>query len=341
MRKHLVGVVALAIVAVYGATSVGQSKPHGIASTRTIANERAGGDLGSERLVPAVVHRSQAAWYKGSTSAGTRIDFRLSSSGLWVRDFHFGSPPIICAPGSGPAGSVPDGNFPLIGLRVSKGTFRGQLHPEDDTPQTPDQPFAEVSGRFIDQPHVTGTLAGGSRSCGSYVPLSFTATRVRSLPARPVRGGGYAGQILRRTASKTAPPFNVRFMVSRSGRRVTAFRIARIYTYCKENDTSFVFTLAHSYPAAGLGQNRDGVFSGVLSSRVTAGGRPAGTRVLVSVLFLSSREASGTVRLLAGGMPTRPGGTCTAHETLTWRAALTHEIRRKPTNQQPHGAASQ
>ncbi len=95
---------------------------------------------------------------------------------------------------------------------------------------------------------------------------------------------------------------------------MTAFRFAAVDTGCKNTDKGFTLTLAHSYPAAGLRQDRDGVFVGVLSSRVTAGGRPAGTRVRVSVLFLSPRQATGTVRLL--------GGTCD-HETLPFRAALT------------------
>jgi hypothetical protein len=44
----------------------------------------------------AAGRRSQAAWYVGSTSADTRIDFRLSPSGQWVRGFRFGSPTISC-----------------------------------------------------------------------------------------------------------------------------------------------------------------------------------------------------------------------------------------------------
>ena len=299
----------VAALAVNGAMGLAQTTPRATTSARPIMIQRAGGDLGSGTAVRAVVRRSQAAWYVGSTSAKTRIDFRRAPSGLWVRDFHFGSPVLTCAAvvGGSMGGRLEDGNFPLVGLRVTRATFHGQLQPQDSTPSNPysSGPSPVVSGRFIDQRHVTGTVVGESRSCDSSMPLTFTATRVRALPARPVPGGRYAGRTVRGSG--------VQFQVSRSAKRVTAFRFARVIT-ASHCDTSFVLTPSHSYPAIGLSQNRDGEFAGSLSSRLTTGGRPAGTRVQVSVLFLSSREATGTVRLL--------GRTCT-YETLPFGATRT------------------
>jgi hypothetical protein len=245
-----------------------------------------------------------AAWYVGLTSAGTRVDFRVSPSGLWVPDFHFGSPPRTCALSGSSMEPLVDGNFPLVGLRVSAGTFHGQLQAQDETPSTPDQPVADISGRFVNASQVMGTVVGRSRSCDTAVALTFTAKRVGALPARPVSGGRYAGRTVRGSS--------VRFQVSRSGRRVVAFRFAPIVTYRRDNGVSARLSLAHSYPAAGLARNRAGVFTGTLSSRLIRG-RPAGTRVQVSVLFLSSREATGTVRLL---------GPRSQYETLPWRATL-------------------
>jgi hypothetical protein len=312
MRKYVVGIVVLVVVAAYGTTSIAQPTPRATTSASPVTVERAGGDPGMERIVRAVVRRSHAAWYVGLTSAGTRIDFRLSRSGLWVRDFHFGTPPLPCA-GSDSQTTVGDGNFPLTGLRVTHGTFAGKLHPQAYTPSAPEgyQLEAFVSGRFIDQRHVTGILTGGeTRSCAVSAKLTFTATRVRLLPGRPAQGGRYAGQ----TAWKET---DVRFLVSRSRSRVTAFRMTRVESWCMQNKTHSLrqtwFTLTHSYPVAGIGQNRDGEFVGILSSRRTPSGRPAGIRVLVSVLFLGSREATGTARLLLRTY------RC---ETLPWRAAL-------------------
>lgn len=294
MSKYLVGIVVLVVLGVCGATSYGQSAP----------------------TVRAAARRSHAAWYVGSTSAGTRMDFRLSPSGLWVRDFDFGSPLVTCSANPAVGGLLADGSFPLSGLRIRHGTFRGNVHPADSTPSDPPnyQAGGFVFGSFIDQRHVTGTVTPQpERSCyGVMEPLTFTATRVRSLPSPPTKGGRYAGQILGRSVSRTTDPLNVRFRVSGSGRQVTAFRIARIYTDCKSGPVTR-FRLAHSYPAAGVSQNRVGVFTGTLVSRLTPSGRPAGIRVRVSVLFLSAREATGTVRLLSRGC---------AWETLAWRAAL-------------------
>lgn len=104
---------------------------------------------------------------------------------------------------------------------------------------------------------------------------------------------------------------------------MTGLRIGRAYTYCKLNDTSSWLTMRHSYPTAGLSQNPDGELRGVLSSRLTARGRPAGIRVMVDVLFLSSHEATGTVRLLPGAATRGNRGRCSGYETLPWRAVLT------------------
>jgi hypothetical protein len=321
MRKSTVGIVALTGLAVYGGSSLAQSTPRVTAGAGPITVHQIPGHAASVSTRRAVVRRSHAAWYVGSTSAGTRIDFRLSSSGEWARDFHFGSPPLICSLSGEQVDTLSDGNFPLTGLRVRHGRFNGHLHPEDATPNTPDQPFASVSGHFADQQHVLGTLMGGSRSCDSSDPLTFTATKVDSLPARPVGAGHYAAQIFGRNVSGRVS--HLRFAVSRSTRRVTGFSIGRVYTYCKPNDTSSWLTMRHSYPAAGLSQKRDGEFHGVLFSRLTASGRPAGIRVMIDVLFLSSHEATGTVRLLQGAATRGNRGRCSGYETLPWRAVLT------------------
>ena len=313
MRRFALGVLALAAVAIYGAINLAQATPR-VRTTITAGTAgSARGSSGPGRIPRVVAHRSQAAWYVGGSSAGTRVDFRLSPSGQWVRDFHFGSPALPCASDSGDTLAVGDGNFPLVGIRVSDGRFRGRLSSEESTPSNPyGGANATVSGRFIDQRHVTGTATTQDRGCDRTKALTFTATRVRSLPASPMRGRRYAGQ----TRSGA-----VGFLVSRSGRHLTGFRFTKVSFRCKDSDGGSVLTLTHSYPTAGLAQNREGVFTGILSSRLTARRRPTGTRVQVSVLFLSSRETTGTVRLLAGGR--RLGRRCTAYEMLPLRAALT------------------
>jgi hypothetical protein len=314
MRKFALEVIALAAVAACGAISFAEATSRVPTSARPITVDRANGSLGSGRIARFVARRSQGAWYVGSTSAGTRVDFRLSPSGQWVRDVHFGSPALPCANHSGSTFVLGDGNFPLVGLRVSDGRFHGVFSSEESTP---DNPYggvgATVSGRFIDQRHVTGTATTQDRACDRTEALTFTATRVRSLPARPTRGQRYVGQ----TGDGT-----VGFVVSRLGRHVTAFRFTGVGFLCEPTTGVSTVTMTHSYPAAGLAQNRGGVFTGTLSSRLTESGRPAGTRVRVSVLFLSSREATGTAHLLAGGR--RFGKRCTAYATLPWRAVLTH-----------------
>jgi hypothetical protein len=202
-----------------------------------------------------------------------------------------------------------DGSFPLSGLRVSRQTFSGVLQAEDYTPNNADSPSVRVSGSFINQQQVTGTLHEETRGDCGYEPFTFTATRAGSLPARPTKGRRYSGLTVHAT--------RVWFRVSHSGRRVTAFRIATIRSDCKYSNGYQIFMLAKSYPAAGLRQDRDGVFGGVLSSRFTARGQPAGTRVRVSVLFLSPTEATGTVRPVKRTF----GGTC-GYETLPFRATL-------------------
>lgn len=257
-----------------------------------------------------------AAWYVGSTSAGTRIDFRLSPSGRSVRDFHFGSPPLTC-PGGVPSGAtMGDGNFPLRGLAVKRHALSGVVQAEGAFPANADSPGVRVSGTFVGPQRVTGTLQEVTRGDCGYQPLTFAAIRVRSLPARPTAGREYSGVTVRGT--------RVSFTVSRSGRRVSAFRFAAVKSYCLGLDTIFRLRMTHSYPAAGLPQDRDGVFAGTLSSRLTAGGRPAGIRVRVSVLFLSPREATGTVHVIGGATAVSFGneGPCPAQETLPFRATL-------------------
>jgi hypothetical protein len=118
-----------------------------------------------------------------------------------------------------------DGNFLLAGLRVREGSFDGMLEEMDDTPNTPDQMGVWVRGRFSGQQrHASGTIQAGSRSCDSYQQLSFTARRVRSLPARPVNGRQYAGRTVRGSA--------IGFRISRSGRRLIGFRVAPVATSC-------------------------------------------------------------------------------------------------------------
>jgi hypothetical protein len=202
-----------------------------------------------------------------------------------------------------------DGSFPLSGLRVSRQTFSGVLQAEDYTPNNADSPSVRVSGSFRNQQQVTGTLHEETRGDCGYAPFTFTATRAGSLPARPTKGRGYSGLTVHGT--------RVGFRVSRSGRRVTAFRLATFRSACKYSNGYDSFMLAKSHPAAGLRQDRDGVFGGVLSSRVTARGHPAGTRVRVSVLFLSSTEATGTVRPVKRTVGARCG-----YETLPFRATL-------------------
>lgn len=183
MRKSAVGIAALAALIVYGATGLAQSTPRVTVGAGSMTVQQTVGQAGSVSTVRAGVRRSHAAWYVGSTSAGTRIDFRLSSSGEWVRDFHFGSPPLICSLFGQQVDTLTDGNFPLIWLRVRHGHFEGDLHPEDATPNTPGQPFASVSGHFADQQHVLGTLMGGSRSCDSSDPLTLRPRKwIRCLP---------------------------------------------------------------------------------------------------------------------------------------------------------------
>jgi hypothetical protein len=133
------------------------------------ATPRVGSDVGSRRTVRAVVRGGHAAWYVGSTSAGTPVNFRLSPSGLWVRDVRFGAPAPTCAP-------LVDGNFPLGGLPVTNQAFSGQRFAFDETPDAADQRLVAVSGRFIDGQHVTGTVQSLTRGCGSEL-LTFTATR--------------------------------------------------------------------------------------------------------------------------------------------------------------------
>jgi hypothetical protein len=178
---------------------------------------------------------------------------------------------------------------------------------EDNTPNYADPMVVMVNGRFIDQQQTTGTLGAVTRGDCGYRPLTFTATRARSLPANPVKGRRYPGLTVHGT--------HVWFHVSRSGRRVTAFRIARtrLDSFC----TYKVIMLARSDPAAGLRPDRNGVFGGVLSSHVAPGGRQAGDRVHVSVLFLSRTEATGTFHLLDRSVrhPCR-------YETVPFRAKL-------------------
>jgi hypothetical protein len=256
-------------------------------------------------------HVNHSAWFVGRSSSGARIDFRLSPSGHYVRDFHFGGASAACVP-DGPWDTSPfvlglvDGPFPLLGLRVSGGSFSGVVHALDDTPNTPDQDIVRVAGQFggRGQRRVEGTLAAASRSCGSTQELTFTATRVRRLPARPAAGRRYTA---------TLRGGRMGFAVSRSRRRVTAFRFSAAPTWCKDTGQGFPLILRHSFRVAGIAANRDGVFTGALSSAVTRRGRPSGTRVHVSVLFLSRGLATGTVRLA--------DRRC-RHETLTWRATL-------------------
>jgi hypothetical protein len=84
------------------------------------------------------------------------------------------------------------------------------------------------------------------------------------------------------------------------------------------------FHLVHSYPAAGLRQNGDGVFVGMLSSRLTDRGRPAGIRVHVSVLFLSPSEATGAGHVVSGAKAVRFASekSCSSQETLPFRPEL-------------------
>jgi hypothetical protein len=249
----------------------------------------------------------------GTTSAGTRIDFRTSPDGLRVHDFHFGSPLLTCPDGSVDDARMPDGNFPLPGLSidgVEQGSFSGILQAEDFTPDNADPSLASVTGRFVDPQHVTGTVQELSRGDCGYDPLTFTATRAGSLPATPARGRRYSGL--------TVDGTRIWFRVSRSGQRVSGFRIARITLDSFCTPQSKEITLARSYPAAGLPPDRNGAFSGVLSSRVTAHGRQAGNRVRVSVLFLSRTEATGTFRLL----DPRVGRPC-HYEMMPFRANLT------------------
>jgi len=284
----------LSMLAVGGATSFGQPAP----------------------ATPAVVRDGQAAWYVGTTSAGTRIDFRTSQSGGWVRDFHFGSPALTCPDGSPGGATMPDGNFPLSGLPISHGGFSGSVQAEDFTPNNADPMLVSVNGRFIDQQQTTGTLQALTRGDCGFQPLTFTATRVRSLPARPTRGQSYSGLMVHGS--------RVRFTVSHSGRRVLGVRFAAVDSYCLDSDTIFMLRMTHSYPLAGLHQNRDGVFTGVLSSRLTARGRPAGTRVRVSILFLSPSEATGMVHIIGGAKAIgfANGNPCSHHDTLPFRATL-------------------
>jgi hypothetical protein len=278
---------------------------HAVATAPVAAGHRGG------RARQSSAHVNHAAWYVGTTSAGTRIDFRLSPSAGRVRAFHFGSPALTCPDGVVTGLTMGDGNFPLRGLRIRHQTFSGVLQTADYTPSNADSPSVRVSGSFIDQQRVTGTLREETRGDCGYAPLTFTATRAGSLPARPTQGRGYSGLTVRGT--------RVWFRVSRSGRRVTAFRIATVRSDCKYSDGHDIFMLAKSHPAAGLRQDRDGVFGGVVSSRVTARGHPAGTRVRVSVLFLSPTEATGTVRPVKRTF----GGRC-GYETLPFRATLTN-----------------
>lgn len=260
---------------------------------------------------------NHAAWYVGTTSAGTRIDFRTSPSGERVRDFHFGSPALTCPDGTVPGATLTDGNFPLSGLRVSHQAFSGVLQAEDFSPANADSPVVRVSGNFIKQQQVTGTLLEETRGDCGFTAFAFTATRVRSLPAHPTATSRYSGLTVRGS--------RVRFTVSRSGRRVVAFRFAAVDSYCLDRDTVFMLRMAHSYPATGLRQNRDGVFVGVLSSRLSTRGRPAGTRVRVSVLFLSRSEATGTVHVIGGAKILRFAHEkpCSSQEVLPFRATLT------------------
>jgi hypothetical protein len=234
-----------------------------------------------------------------------------------VRDFHFGSPALTCPDGTVTGQTLPDGNFPLSGLRVSQQTFSGVLQAEDYTPNNADSPSVRVSGSFVNEQQVTGTLHEETRGDCGFTPFTFTATRVASLPARPTAGHGYSGLTVRGS--------RVRFRVSRSGRRVMAFRFAAVDSYCLGRNTVFMLRMAHSYPAAGLRQNRDGFFVGALSSRLTARGRSAGTRVRVSVLFLSPSEATGTVHVVGGAkiLYFAHEKPCSSQETLPFRATLT------------------
>jgi hypothetical protein len=264
---------------------------------------------GPARAQQSSAQVNDAAWYVGTTSAGTRIDFRTSPSGGWVRDFHFGAPELT---GLGATyETMPDGNFPLIGLPVSQGGFAGDLQAQDDTPNNADPTVVTVSGHFINPQQVTGTLQAGDWG-GGFDPLTFTATRAGSLPGRPSQGRGYVGM--------TDYGTGVSLRVSRSGRRVTAIRIASVRSDCKYSGAGTTITLVKSFPAAGLRQDRDGVFGGVVSSETTASGRPARTRVRVSVLFLSPTEATGTIR------PTGSfRGPCD-YETLTFRATQNSQV---------------
>ncbi|HEX8976079.1 MAG TPA: hypothetical protein VF781_06155 [Solirubrobacteraceae bacterium] len=260
---------------------------------------------------------NNAAWYVGVTSAGTRIDFRTSPSGAWVRDFHFGSPELTR---HGPVGEpMPDGNFPLVGLPIVHGAFAGDLEAADATPSNADAVVVMVSGHFDTPRQVTGTLQAADRG-GGFDPLTFTATRAGALPALPTRGGRYF----------ETPPgsASLSFQVSRSGRRVMALRIGSTLSECKYSDAMATFMLTRSYPAAGLRQGPDGSFSGVLSSRLTARGRPAGTRVRVTILFLSPTEATGTLRLLGGGAVQNNGsaGRMCGYETLPFRATISTQV---------------
>jgi hypothetical protein len=90
------------------------------ASTAARADADADAVHGDGRAVLSSRQVNNAAWYVGTTSAGTQIDFRMSPSGGWVRDFHFGRPPLTRS-GAAVGGRVPDGNFPLRGLQVSQG----------------------------------------------------------------------------------------------------------------------------------------------------------------------------------------------------------------------------
>lgn len=256
----------------------------------------------------------RASLYAGMTSAGTPMDFQLSASGHWVRSFHFGSPVLACSTDSA-SGVVGDGNFPLRGLRVKNGSFAGRLLPHADSPSDPApyQSVALVRGRFnADRHQVSGTVTTDIYGCSGQVQsLTFIAKRVRALPARPTRGGSYTGVIPGRADSPSGLAFS--FKVSRSGRRVVALRIGHGFAYCLASGLSHRFALARSYPLAGLPQDAAGAFAGTFASRLTARGRAAGTRVRVSMVFLSAQEATGTFRLLNPACRMEP---------LAWTAQL-------------------
>jgi hypothetical protein len=262
----------------------------------------------SAARVGAAVQVNRAAWYLGATSAGTPIDFRLSPSGAWARDFHFGAPPLTCAgappdPPGTPQRTLEDGAFPLLGVPATPTSFAGVLSTDEATPNTADQTAITVHGQLTAPDLATGTIDAEDRGC-RYRTLTFSATRAAQPPAQPITGRRYVGH-----TQRGAP---LSFLVSRSG-RVRAFHVAPRLTHCKETDQSGTLALSHSYPIAGLAQGSDGTYTGTLGSR-TGRRRPADTRIRVVVLFLTAQHATGLVRLL--------GSQCT-YETLRWNADLT------------------